>query len=58
MKTLFTFIISLFLFNSANAQTIIFEEKFDGMPSYNLTGWPYQFSGVVPWQCGLPFTVG
>ena len=58
MKTLLLFIISLFLFSIAHAQTIVFEEKFDGMPSYNLTGWPYQFSGIVPWQCGLPFTVG
>lgn len=28
------------------------------MPSYSITGWPYQFSGAVPWQCGLPFWVG
>lgn len=58
MKTAFTVAIFLLFYTYANAQTIIFEEKFDGMPSYNLTGWPYHFTGVVPWQCGIPFTVG
>lgn len=58
MKTAITLIIFLFSTCYLNAQTVIFEEKFDGMPSYNLTGWPYHFTGIVPWQCGIPFTVG
>lgn len=58
MRTLITFALLFILCGFAHAQTVIFEEHFDEMTSYSITGWPYQFSGVVPWQCGLPFWVG
>ncbi len=57
MRSLFTSVLLLITLGAA-AQTILFEEKFDEMPSYSITGWPYQFTGVVPWQCGQPFWVG
>ncbi|NDC41616.1 MAG: hypothetical protein EBZ77_08710, partial [Chitinophagia bacterium] len=37
------------------AQTIVYQEAFDGMPGYSLVHWGYNFSGVVPWQCGHPY---
>jgi hypothetical protein len=57
MKYIFTLAITL-IACCVNAQTIIFQEHFDEMTSYSITGWPYQFSGAVPWQCGQPFWVG
>ena len=58
MKTVFLLLLLFTINYNSSAQTVIFQEKFDDMPSYSLSGWPYQFSGVVPWQCGLPYWVG
>ncbi len=58
MRTLLTFILLLIAGGFVQAQTVIFEEHFDEMPSYSITGWGYEFTGVVPWQCGQPFWVG
>ncbi len=56
-KTILSVFILFSIFHT-NAQTIIFYEPFDAMAGYSITGWPYQFSGVVPWQCGLPYSIG
>lgn len=58
MKKFTALLLLLFTCLCINAQTIIFQEKFDEIPSYSIPGWPYEFSGLVPWQCGLPYSVG
>lgn len=57
MKTLTTFFLLLFAY-CADAQRIIYHEEFDEMPSYYIDGWGYEFTGVVPFQAGIPFWVG
>lgn len=50
----------LFFFSAAgaNAQQILFTEKFDQIATYNVYGWTCVTNpSGVPWQCGLPYLV-
>ena len=58
MKKIFPSIILLFFFGNTNAQLIVYSEKFDELFSYSLSGWHSSFTGMVPWQAGLPGLVG
>jgi hypothetical protein len=40
------------------AQTVIYSDNFDSLTSYAITGWGSQYTGIVPWQAGLPAQVG
>lgn len=42
----------------SNAQQVLFEEDFEGFPSYQIAGWGHQHSGPIPWTTGLPYLVG
>ncbi len=54
----FTLLLLLILSFGAKAQLIVYRENFDDMPGYTLSGWHYEFTGMVPWQAGLPALVG
>ena len=58
MKKIFILIMLLLLPAVAPAQLVIYNEPFDEMPGYPLTDWHYEFTGMVPWQAGIPATVG
>ena len=58
MKKLVTLLVLLSCNLGIRAQLIIFSEKFDEMTSYTITGWGYEYTGAVPWECGLPNQVG
>lgn len=40
------------------AQLVIYSDNFDSYPGYEISDWPYVYSGIVPWQAGLPGQVG
>jgi len=58
MRKLFTFVTLLIVCHSAKAQLVIYSENFDEESGYAISGWPYEYSGSVPWQAGLPAQVG
>ncbi len=58
MKKIFPLLFLLAFYTTASAQLIVYSEPFDGFSSYIITGWHYEFTGMVPWECGLPEQVG
>ena len=58
MKRLITFSLFLLLSHCLRAQLVIYSEKFDEFPGYSMIGWTQHFTGMVPWQTGLPYQVG
>ncbi|PZF70895.1 T9SS type A sorting domain-containing protein [Taibaiella soli] len=53
------FALATFFTNVANAQQVLFSEKFDEIPTYNIPTWPSVMNtNAFPWQCGLPYLVG
>jgi len=52
-KVVTIFILFFFVCCYVKAQTVVFFEPFDELPSYSITGWGRSFSGAVPWQSGI-----
>ena len=58
MKKIFYIFLFSLLSIASRAQLVIYSENFDGFTGYSIVGWTSTYSGLVPWQSGLPGLFG